>query len=204
MAYPKIGINGDEDDDTILSVNLLDLGNLVTMKKILLALLIILAKSVFAQHPLTIQDRNNYILTVDQSQISKPKWVIINGGKFKTIIVPLKLENKSKETLKYSVMSCSWYEMYQTDNKLVTIHGWPCDKNVPEVGTILSHMSQIRNIPLLTPNNKTNFVRLRIGMYLNKIHMEDKNIDIPIYRDNGKPDYYKNILIWSNEISVKL
>ena len=56
--------------------------------------------------------------------------------------IELRLWNRSKDTLKYLSMSCSWQEFYLTNRKDVNIRVNECDKNVPKVLTLKPNESK--------------------------------------------------------------
>ena len=176
------------------------------MKKILLFLVSVtlITKVCIAQHALTAQDRKNYSLTIDQTKTWKRHTVTRHSKKFDFTLVPLTLTNHSNTILRYSVFSCSWYEIYRTNNPAVLVDTWNCDTNLPDVATILPHKSLVKNIPVLIDRNmKGHVLRFRLGIHLNKILKGDTKIEL-IHNYSGQPDKYKNILIWSNEVSMPL
>src|ERR1700741_780212 len=67
--------------------------------------------------PLTAADRENYVLSINQKEVSKARPVNANvypNKTFSKLIV--KLSNNSNEPLTYMTMSCGWEVNFTIDN----------------------------------------------------------------------------------------
>ncbi|HEY2580640.1 MAG TPA: hypothetical protein VGI43_02485 [Mucilaginibacter sp.] len=148
-------------------------------------------------YKLTDQDRKNYILNIDQKKIKAPHDTIIYKTKYNLAYVTVKLSNYSKDTLKYMIMSCSWYDQFQVNNKKLTIFGWPCDGNFPVERIIIPHKSASFGVPIIVTKGSSKTETFKIAM--NLFMGNKKNQDFLF----ESPDKYKAVnLIWSNEVEL--
>jgi hypothetical protein len=180
---------------------------------LLLALFLILSMFCHAQSsrnykrnstvkPLTAIDRKNYVITIDQSKLSKTKYSrpIDNYYRKTVLFVPVTLTNNSNDTVKYRSMSCSWEDFYIVDKKSVAeIERQPCDHNIPSILILPPHRSTTVRLPILKGRVSGKF---RIGMVLIKL-VDDKNL----FDFSGIDDKFllKNRgtnIIWSNPIEL--
>ena len=150
---------------------------------------------------LTDNDKKKYVLSVNQSAVKKPIDTLIYKKRCVFTTFPLKLTNSSNEILRYINMTCSWEEIYKTDNDNLRILGHDCDSNFPHVITIEPHKSTVIQIPLVF--NKGTIVRpfkFKMGMSLQKFIDNTQLFDFA-------PDVYMlrpetSNLIWSNEVEI--
>ena len=186
------------------------------MKKILVLLLIISAQATLAQnliipkkvlqakHPLTTQDRKNYFLKINQQLIRKPHTISTDSGKFKIVDIHIKLTNRYPDTLKYFEFTCSWNWNYRTDNRLVEIEDWPCESNYPILVSVPPNHTLVKSIPVMIRDNIKGSIKFKIGMYLNRYFDGDAVEATELFYFESNRDQYKNILIWSDEVSMQL
>jgi len=64
--------------------------------------------------------------------------------------------------------------------------------------------SLVKNVPVTIAAKIEGVVKFRIGVYLNRYFKEDKINPMELFIYKSKPDLYKDILIWSDELSMKL
>lgn len=84
----------------------------------------------------------------------------IDTRNLENIKVTLKLKNNSLRKIKYLYMSCSYDELYLTDNADVEIIGKECDKNIPLTLDIESKSStRIRLNLKCKPRSRANLSR---------------------------------------------
>ncbi|HTK18255.1 MAG TPA: hypothetical protein VL442_02020 [Mucilaginibacter sp.] len=148
------------------------------------------------------QDRKQYILKVDENQISRSRDTVMRifGKKpkrAKSITVPVIVQNNSDEELKFYSMTCSWEDFFGTDDKGITIPGWGCDSNMPNIITVGPHKEFRRDVNITyAPTFKTG-KKYRISMSLVKPNnMENQFGFFP-------GDYIRYNKIWTNEITIK-
>jgi hypothetical protein len=156
-------------------------------------------------YTLNAQDRRNYTLSIDQKNISKPKpsEELLNNQKQFFITVPLLLKNNSNDTLKFWSMTCSWEDIYETNNKNAVIPGHGCDSNFPHVISVAPHKTHIVNMPLFLINSSTvHSYKFKLGMHLFNYLKITKMSYFTNKIVNNKPP--KNNLIWSNEVEVPI
>ena len=154
---------------------------------------------------LTSQDKLNYTLTAGSAIKIKrdtflykftPNDFRVKQQKQDCLIIPVKLTNNSSDTLKYIGMSCSWWDIYQTDNPQVSIlePNIECYKNGLTVLEIAPNHSVVVNIPVGYEDEQTKGNHFKIGMILEK-YIENKQIV-----ELNKFD--TNNIIWSNEVTI--
>lgn len=150
---------------------------------------------------LTDKDRKNYILSIDPNVILKKNDTIINGKKGGLLTLPVRLKNKSKDTLKYINFTCSWWDIYQTNKKQVQVLGDVCNFNIettviiPPQGSLTENLSvyfdrQVVNSPII----------LKIGISLQKYIDLEQLMDFEPETYLLRPE--TSNLIWSNEIKI--
>jgi len=146
---------------------------------------------------LTIEDRKNYILTIDKWQIKKPydTTLIASKEKFSFTKIPVRLTNNSKDTLRYITMSCSWEDIYTSNTKRIIILSGPCDKNIPTIAILPPHQSKNVYLPVIFKKSDTSVKVFKIGINLQK---QDK---LGNYNSVDLDSNIKN-LIWSNEVHI--
>lgn len=154
------------------------------MKKLITILtLFLLANSAFSQ-------TGNYELVIEKIKTEK-------RGK-PVIWVMATLSNHSKETLRYFSTSCSWQELYTTDNKKLQLQTFDCNKNIPLILTLAPEKSTTVSISFfVNPAIKTSERKFKIGFNLMKATDTQKPSDFD-FKEAGK----KKNLIWSNRISM--
>jgi hypothetical protein len=149
-------------------------------------------------YKLTVQDRKDFILSIDQRKIRTPHDTVINNKKYTLVYVPLRLSNRSKDTLKYIAMTCSWYDQYQiNNNKLWIFNRGGCDSNFPIEKVVVPNKASILNIPIALMQGSTKEERFRIGM--NLFISRKKNQD---FLFDSAAKYQTANLIWSNEVKM--
>jgi len=165
--------------------------------------------------PLTDEDRHNYILNIEQRNISKFKDTMayyidstatekndhrVKYKQFGVVTVPLKFSNNSDRVLTYTNYNCASDEIYQTNNKAVSLMRHFCTRNFPETITISPHKALILYIPMLFEKNVgMRSYRFKIGMALLGSHVDSFigfHDALPLFKRDPK------YVIWSNEIEV--
>lgn len=153
-------------------------------------------------HLLTESDRKLYTLSVNKRKIAildSTAYIPFKSDrkKSKVIRVPVILHNNSADTLKFYSMSCSWYDFFGTDDKDIDVDGWGCEKNIPEIITVIPGGQYERDLSILYPVNIKKGTNYRITMSLIKVNNKD------IYGWHLLPtDYTRFNKIYSNEITV--
>jgi hypothetical protein len=162
---------------------------------------LILKKPLPVYHPLTDQDRKNFVLTIDQHKIKNIRDTLVYGKKLGFIKCPLKLTNKSNDTLKYINMTCSWEEVYQIDkNNVMGIWAKACDSNFPTIITIPPQKALVINVPVIIHGSLGKNRAFKIGMSLQEFISREQLFDFDAQAYLLRPET-KN-LIWSNEVKV--
>ena len=151
-----------------------------------------------AMHRLTEKDRQNYVLSINQSVIKltpKPVYLFKQKADITCAAVPVKLENKTSKILTYTNMSCEWSIIYTTNNKNISIIGWPCDSNYPVLLKVAPHSASVVNLPVYFKKSGKK-QKFKIGMML---YANDDNIlNFTSYNLRAQ----SNSLIWSNEVTT--
>ncbi|MBG6111484.1 putative HAD superfamily phosphohydrolase [Flavobacterium sp. CG_23.5] len=149
------------------------------MKNYLLILILLLTGNLIAQNV----KKEDLRLVTEKSIYFKN-----NAAKIK-----VRLWNKSKDTLNYLCMSCSWQEFYKMSNKNITIRINECDKNIPQILILKPGESRTVEIYVLRSNGtKDDF---KLGMSI----IQTKELKIP------SADYIltEAKVIWSSSIYPK-
>lgn len=91
-------------------------------------LLLLFIFAIGSIHTLSAQNDtiNPYILSIKEGKTLKD-----SRGAY--LEVPVTLHNTSNDTLFYANWTCSWQELYKTDNPLLEVEVVNCDKNIMEV-----------------------------------------------------------------------
>ena len=113
------------------------------------------------------------------------------------ITVQVKITNNTDDTLNYVNMSCSWWDIYTTNDAEISILQPKdvCYKNGPTVIKLAPRASSVVYLSLAYPEH-SNTSSVRIGMIFQK-HIDGKNdIYIPALR--------KDNVIWSNEVFLPI
>jgi len=133
--------------------------------------------------------KKDYTLTIT-------KGVAIKENNRTFWVIPITLINKSKDTLNYFSMSCSWQDFYSIDNSKLQIEIAECDKNVPTILTLPPGKSRTEKIRLFT-NQNTNLSgeKLKLGFNLIKPTAFQKASNFNKENDNG-------VILWSNTITL--
>ncbi len=134
---------------------------------------------------LSINDRKNYILSVDTKKIRLFDSLAYYGYKaHKKVLhfaaIPLELKNNANDTLKYSSMSCSWNDIYLTDNAIVNTEMKSCFSNFPISVAIAPHKLNRFWVRFFIRKHQVKDVRFRVGMILRKV-IDDKDRNFPFY-----------------------
>jgi hypothetical protein len=157
-------------------------------------------------YPLIQLDKNSYTLTVGQPIKIKQDTVLYkmtpNNYKIKQekqsyITVPVTFTNNTDDTLEYVGMSCSWWDIYTTNNAEINILQPKdnCYKNGPTVTKLAPKISSVVYLSIAYPVH-VNTSSVRIGMIFKK-HTNGKN-DIYI------PAVQKSNVIWANEVFLPI
>lgn len=147
-------------------------------------------------------NREDYILSVDESKIEFLYGVPYTSAKHNYLKVPVTLTNTSETTLSYFSMSGSWWDIYRTDNlnlKVFTQHY--CYKNSETILSILPHQHIERDIIIEVPKGTSMAIVFRIGMLLQKELGNDYSIDTKLNQIFFSTPGKKR-LIWSNYIMI--
>lgn len=179
------------------------------MRNLFLTILFLVAISAFCQMPaqkttfnLTDLDKKNFILSVDQNKITKPRDTTVFWGdkKYRYVVVQVKLSNLSGDTLKYLNMTCSTYDIFTSSNKAILIGRWPCEHNIPSVYKIGPHKSYVYKFPLFLSGRPHDNDKTKIGVYLCK-HSKIEDNETFAYYLFSRQQLPENILIWSKEVT---
>lgn len=103
------------------------------------------------------------------AQKIKSKDLSLVSGKFihfknNSAKIEVRLWNRSKDTLKYLSMSCSWQEFYLTNHKDVNIRVDECDKNVPRILTLKPNESRTVEIEIVA--TKDILDEFKVGIHI--------------------------------------
>ncbi|MGZ3750797.1 MAG: hypothetical protein ACXVB0_14145 [Mucilaginibacter sp.] len=145
---------------------------------------------------LTAKDKQNYVLSIDQRQIGKPKITEAGGKKYGQQFIPVKLTNNSNDTLKYITFSCSSEFIYQVDNHAIVVDHQPCQKNVPVVKKVPPHKSTVAMVPVKFTLTSGFDRRFKVGLCVKKYN-DPKDVDFANLITMDKAN-----VIWSNEAEV--
>ncbi len=133
----------------------------------------------------------DYVLTIKKGTIKKQ-------GEQTYWVIPTTLTNKSKDTLRYFSMSCSWQDFYSVDSRKLNIEPSLCEKNIPTILTIAPGQSSMVHIRLIVSQTMdTKEIKFKIGFNLIAAHKGQNPFDY----DDKEGQKNKNI-IWSNLISM--
>ncbi len=146
-------------------------------------------------------DTSTYRLYIAEAQMPLLKDTIFNREKCFVTHCPATLFNDSNDTLRYMVMSASWWDLYTLDNKNFEFAAdwWNVFKNGQEVVVLPPHQSITRSISIITYKGYYRGQKLRIAMSLQRLGFE-----LPDFLGAAalalKPKTTN--LIWSNEVTV--
>lgn len=153
-------------------------------------------------YTLTAEDKKHFVLSVDRSKVSTQKYVTSDAygtDAPKLMLVPVRLTNSSKDTLKYISMWCSWEDFYKVDNiKAAHIDQKACEKNFPIKVIVLPGESTQVMVPVIKGMQKGKF---RIGLLLLRCFDKGPYFDFQHIDDYRKRNESSNT-IWSNEIEL--
>jgi len=150
---------------------------------------------------LTNDDRKNYILNIDQKAIKKAIDIDFVKKKHHVAYLPLKLTNYSKNTLTYISTSCTWLDLYFTNNNRIKFEHQICFSNFPVVNTIYPQHTTTIYIPVLLNKDGSSINRkFRIGMSLQKFINNAQLVNFDMFKYMLRPE--TSNLIWSNEIKI--
>jgi hypothetical protein len=124
--------------------------------------------------------------------IKKANLTILNGKCIYTI--PTIIHNKSKDTLYYFSMSCSWKEFYTINNPKFKISMNGCDKNIPKIIKVNPHDSNMIKLQIETEDKNESLKNLKVGF--NFIDAKSKT-EFDFIKGNLKT---KKNIIWSNNL----
>ena len=149
------------------------------MKKLFLIILIVYANFIQAQ----IVNINDLVLTCNKISIFKN-----NRAK-----IEIRLLNKSKDTLKYRSMSCSWQEFYSCNSGNINIAVNECDKNIPVILILNPNESRIVTLTMIAKKPIPNYFKL--GLKIGQIEKPQ------LFISNSKVENCQ--IIWSSTISTR-
>jgi hypothetical protein len=152
-----------------------------------------------AYSKLTIQDRKDYTINIDQFKITKPHDTVVNmeNMKYSLIHVTVRLSNHSGHTLKYIIMTCSWDDQFLLSNKNIKILSWPCQYNASGVRVLIAHKDTVFTTPVVAIKQYIRGEKFRIAMRLFIRNGNNQYLDLP-HRDS----FIGKNLIWSNEVEL--
>jgi hypothetical protein len=147
------------------------------------------------------RDTLNYRLNISEAQIPLLKDTIFNREKCLITHCPLTLVNNSNDTLKYVVMSVSWWDSYKLDNQIFAFAAdwWNVFKNGEVVLELPPHQSTTKSIPIITYKSYYRGQKLRIAMSLKRLGLALPNLE----RGTLPLRLTTTSLIWSNEVVIQ-
>jgi hypothetical protein len=153
--------------------------------------------------PVISVNREDYILSVDESKIEFMYGVPYTSAKYNYLKVPVTLTNASETTLRYFSMSGSWWDIYRTDNpnlKVFAQHS--CYKNLSVILSLSPHQYIKRDVIIEVPKKESVAIAFKIGiMILQKELDNDYSINAkptqPLFSTPGMQR-----LIWSNYVMI--
>jgi hypothetical protein len=162
--------------------------------------------SVAFAHPLTgfisigKGDTLNYKLNIAEAQVPLLKDTTFNREKCLITHCPLTLTNNSNDTLKYIVMSASWWDLYSLDNQNFALAAdwWNVFKNGQQIMVLPPHQAATKSIAIITQKSYYRGQKLRIAMSLQRLGFELPNLKMPVLQLMPKTTN----LIWSNEVVI--
>jgi hypothetical protein len=158
-------------------------------------------------YKVTQQDKQSYILSVGQPIKAKQDTflykMVPNNYKIRQeeqtyITVPVTFTNNSNDTLMYVSMSCSWWDIYITNNTATSIlqSNEKCFKNSPVVMKIAPKSSSVVYLSIGFSKQLNNIIGVKIGMILQKYIGNKQEIYLPAW--------HKDNVIWSNEVFLPI
>lgn len=115
------------------------------------------------------QAGGGFVLSVDQSKVEVLHGRLYDGAREYYVQVPVKLTNTSADTLRYLCMSCSWWDIYRTNNPNLKVFApGICYKNSTVTCIVPPHQYIVRNVVVLVPKKGDSPVIFKIGMVLQK------------------------------------
>ena len=152
----------------------------------ILILLLTLSSNVFGNAV----NKKDYTFT-----IAKGKTVKENKQTF--YVIPTTLTNKTKDTLKYLSMSCSWQEFYSINSEKMQIVNSSCDKNISILLTLAPNQSTKVKVKLYRPKSFASAIKFRLGFKLFKVSNTVRKLNFP-----SSVKQKNKIVIWSDTISI--
>lgn len=122
--------------------------------------------------------------------LSSQKTLDFKKGNLK---LKVNLWNRSKDTLYYKSMSCSWQEFYLFDNPNIHVLPANCDKNVPII--LVLPPSQNRTIELNIKIDKEITEEFTIGLKIR----QTKSTKI----SEIESDTFKNGIVWASTMYIR-
>ena len=84
------------------------------------------------QKPLTDKERKEYILSINQQKLDRKSDKYTSTGESGYASIPIILFNNSSDTLTFLQMTCSWQEIFTTNNVNIGVNATEnCDSNFP-------------------------------------------------------------------------
>lgn len=155
------------------------------------------------QHfPIVRVEKENCILSVDQSKVHFLYGPTYNSAKNCYLQVPVKLTNRSADTLKYIGMSCSWWDIYQTDNKDLRIFPTNvCFKNSSITFELAPYHETNANIVIMYPKKAIKAQSFKIGMLIHKVVdlKQKRNVQANEIAISASPVGY---ILWTDDILI--
>ncbi len=146
--------------------------------------------------------KDEYVLSVDQSKV-----VFLYGSKYDNareyyVQVPVKLTNKSADTLKYRSMSCSWWDIYRTDNQKLKVFAPDiCWKNSEITCLLPPYKEVVKYVIVVVPKEKSKLIIFKVGMAIQKEPGAGVANNVKTAAPTSLVPLKKRV-IWSNYISV--
>jgi hypothetical protein len=148
------------------------------------------ASKAFAQ-----DDKWNYTLNINQRDIGKLHDTVIFKKRYLVSYIKIKLSNNSGNALNYITYSCSWDDLFHSNNKVIKVCVEPCQSNYPIPQSLAAHKTTTFILPVIVRIKPTD-LRFKIGMNLFFDNAENRKLfPLPV-------DSLDNV-IWSNEAQLK-
>ncbi|WDF79126.1 hypothetical protein PQ469_03775 [Mucilaginibacter sp. KACC 22773] len=141
----------------------------------------------------------SFVLSVDQTKVEVLHGPLYDGAREYYVQVLVKLTNTSADTLRYLSMSCSWWDIYRTDNQNINVFSPNiCYKNSPITCLVPPHQFVIRNIIVLVPKEMASVI-FKIGMAVQRKFVNSLLKDEVLLSSIAPTNQH---IIWSNYVMV--
>jgi len=147
------------------------------------------ASKLFAQN-----DKQNYTLSINQKEIERLHDTVIFKKKYFVSYITIKLSNNSTIALNYITYSCSWDDLFHSNNKAIEVCQSPCESNYPIVKSLAVRKIEVFILPVILKKRLSD-IRFKIGMNLFLDNAANRQLfPLPV-------DKLDNV-IWSNEVKL--